>query len=130
VPVNFLVSMSLSKLVRAVATALILLPIIGIGGCFAYRAYQLRRFAHLEQNTREVTTPEELQRWALRLISDSHSYTNSEQFRSIRTNYPSQLRRLVPGLTPHVNINEANSGAAAIWRTQAKRDNEGQYDYE
>lgn len=101
--------MGSSSVLKTIATILILLPILGVGGCFAYRSYQIRQFARLEQNARKVITAEDLQKWALKLISDSHSYTNSEQFRSIRTNYPPQLGRLMPGLTPDVNINEANS---------------------
>jgi hypothetical protein len=99
----------MSRFLRTVVTALLLLPMLGIGGCIGYLFYQGRRFGYLEENARKVITPQELQAWALRLIADSHSYTNSAQFNTIRTNYPSQLGKLVPGLGPDVNINEANS---------------------
>ena len=104
----------MSRFLRALATALLLIPMLGIGGCFAYRFYQGRRFGQLEQIARKVIAPQELQAWARRLISDSHSYSNSQQFRTIRTNYPSQLRNLVPGLKPDVNINEANSVSSPL----------------
>lgn len=100
---------SMSRFLATVATAILLIPILAIGGCTGYRFYQGHRFAQLESNARKVITPQELQAWALKLISDSHSYSNPQQFRTIRTNYPPKLASLVPGLEPDVNINEANA---------------------
>jgi hypothetical protein len=85
---------------------LLLLPLLGLGGCLAHLWYQGQRFSRLEQNARKVITAPELQSWALKLISEYPSYPS---VRMIRTNYPPQLRGLVPGLQPDVNINEANS---------------------
>ena len=99
----------MSRFLATLATVIVLIPILGIGGCVGYRFYQGHRFAQLESNARKVITPGELQAWALKLISDSHSYSNSRQFITMRTNFPSQLAALVPGLQPAVNVSEANS---------------------
>jgi hypothetical protein len=107
-------TISMSRFLAKVATVIVLLPILSIGGCVGYRFYQGRRFGHLEANARKVITPQELQAWALKLISDSHSYSNSQQVRTIRTNYPPQLGSLVPGPEPDVTINDPES-VSLIW---------------
>lgn len=101
--------MSPSRLFRALAAALLLMPVLGIGGCLAYRIHQDRRLSHLEQNAHKVITGPELQAWALKLLSEYRSYPSAQAYQMIRTNYPPQVHGLVPGLRPDVFINEVNS---------------------
>src|SRR5947199_8967447 len=96
------------KAVKVLGVAIVLLPVVLIGGCFGRLWYQGRQFEHLEQNARKVINASELQAWALRILAAYPSYSGT-QFYQLRTNYPQQLRNLAPGLGPMVSISEVNS---------------------
>jgi hypothetical protein len=86
--------------------SLIMMVCVALLTCYIRTPW--RQFDRLEQNAKNVITASELQIWATKVLAEYSTYSPSQLYH-LRTNYPTRLRILAPGLGPDVCINEVNS---------------------